>query len=337
MDWTKGFSSRYYMTFVDDATWRDTDTIQIIKGTVKKESSGLLQSADVDCERYNQGLEQWVRIWMNVEQQGDTASVPIFTGLACSPDRDLMGNIETNSVQCYSVLKPADDVLLDRGWYAPSGVTGSLLVSQLLSVTPAPIIEHENAPALKSSIIAESGETRLSMAHKILSAINWRLRIMGNGEIHICPIDEEPVLVMDSVDYDIVEPRIKIKNNWYDCPNVFRAIEDDLMAVARDDDADSPLSTVNRGREVWKEETNCDLNDGETVAQYAQRRLREEQEVAVKLSYNRRYVPDVEPTDIVHLHYPAQDIDYKVKVVSQSIKLGYGSKVGEDVLRVWQN
>ena len=140
---------------------------------------------------------------------------------------------------------------------------------------------------------------------------------------------------MDSIDYDIIEPKIKVKNDWYSCPNVFRAIEDDLMAVARDDDENSPLSTVSRGREVWKEETNCDLNDGETVAEYAERRLREEQQVAVKLSYSRRYVPEVEPTDVVRLHYPAQNIDYKVMIVSQSIKLDHGSKVSEDVQKLW--
>ena len=336
MDWTKGFSASYYMTVVDGTTWRDIDTIQITDGSIKKESSGLLQSADVDCVRYAQGLEQWVRIWLNAEQEGSVKHVPLFTGLACSPEREFNGNLETNRLQCYSVLKPADDVYLDRGWYAPSGISGATLVRQLLQVTTAPITEDLNSPVLETSIIAEDNETMLSMSEKILKAINWRIKLNGHGEIRICATDDTPVMQMDSADYDIVEPQVTVKHDWYDCPNVFRAIDDDVMAIARDDDESSPLSTVNRGREVWMQETNCNLNDGETVAEYAQRRLKEEQSVAMQLSYSRRFVPDVDPTDVVRLHYPSIDIDYNVKIDSQTINIGYGSKVSEGVSRVWQ-
>lgn len=336
MDWTTGFSASYHMTVVDAATWADVGTVQITGGSIKKESSGMYQSADVDCVRYQQGIEQWIRLWLSVNQEGDVDTIPLFTGLACSPDRDLRGNIETNSIQCYSVLKPADDVLLERGWYAPSGVAGSMLVKQLLGVSPAPIVEDDGSPLLESSIIAEDGETRLSMSQKILEAINWRLKINGRGEIRICANDDNSILQMDSVDYDIVEPRLQIKNDWYDCPNVFRAIDDDVMAIARDDSEDSPLSTVNRGREVWQEDTSCHLNDGETVAEYAVRRLKEEQEVALTVSYDRRFVPDVEPTDVVRLHYPSQEIDYDARIISQTLKLGYGCKVSEEVSRIWR-
>ncbi len=37
---------------------------------------------------------------------------------------------------------------------------------------------------------AENAETRLSMIEKILAAINWRIRITGDGVIHVVPIPE---------------------------------------------------------------------------------------------------------------------------------------------------
>ena len=82
--------------------------------------------------------------------------------------------------------KPAADVLLDRGWYAPAGVSGAVLVERLLGGY-APIVSAENAPALTNAVVAEDGETKLSMAHKILKAINWRIRLYGDGLISIVP------------------------------------------------------------------------------------------------------------------------------------------------------
>lgn len=331
MEWNKGYSASYHITVVDKATWRDIEVIQITDGSIQKEQSSLMESADVTCINYPQKVEQWIRIWLDAKQGDTSEHVPLFTGLAVAPEREINGLMETNQLQCYSVLKPAEDVLLERGWYAPEGVKGSTLVRQLLKVTPAPIDESEGSPALKSSIIAEDGETCLSMIEKILKAINWRLRIDGRGNINICPQSDEPVARIDTLENDIIEPRIKVSYDWYECPNVFRAIEEDLVGIARDDSPDSPLSTVNRGREIWAEETNCDLNEGETVAEYALRRLKEEQSVETVISYDRRYLPDVVPSDVITLHLAGQGIDSNYKISSQSISLGYGARVSEEV------
>lgn len=330
MDWSKGYSAQYYMTIVDPITWHDIDVIQIANGTIKRESSGLMESADVTCRSYPRQAEQWVRIWLDAKQNDASAHVALFTGLAVSPQREINGLIETNPVQCYSVLKPAADVLLDRGWYAPAGFSGSRLVKQLLGVSPAPIIEEEQSPSLATSIIAENGESHLSMAEKVLKAINWRIRISGDGTITICSKPEKATGKFDSAEMDIIEPKLKTNYDWYDCPNVFRATKDDLTGIARDDSPDSPLSTINRGREIWKEEINCDLSDNETVAEYAMRRLKEEQTKEMSVSYNRRYIPDIVPMDIVNLHLPAQKIDRDFIIKSQSIELGYGARVSEE-------
>lgn len=334
MDWSKGYSASYHMTVVDKTTWRDMRVISITDGKIKKETSNLMESADVTCLNYPRNVEQWVRVWLDAKQKDTSEHIALFTGLAVSPDRDINGLIETNQVECYSVLKPADDVLLERGWYAPEGFKGSALVKQLLSVGPAPIVEEEFSPSLKSSIIAENGETHLSMAHKVLQAINWRLKIDGDGTINICSKPISSIATFDSMDMDIIESKLKLSYDWYDCPNVFRAIEDDLIGIARDDSEESFLSTVNRGREIWEEEINCNLNDGETVAEYALRKLKEKQQKEMAVDYSRRFVPGICPTDIINLHLPAQQISGNFVIESQSIDLGYGARVSEEVTKV---
>ena len=112
------------------------------------------------------------------------------------------------------------------------------------------------------------------------------------------------------------------------------AIDDDMTGIARDDSPDSPLSTVNRGREVWEQEDNCDLADNETIAEYAQRMLREAQRVSQTASYDRRYIPDIVPGDIVMLRYPAQGLDGPYVVESQDIDLGYSATTSEEVTAI---
>lgn len=333
MDWSKGYTAQYYITTVDPTTWRDIEVNHITGGSIKREDSSLIESADVTCKNYPRKVEQWVRIWLDAKQNEVAEHIPLFTGLAVSPDREINGLSETNPVQCYSVLKPAEDVLLERGWYAPAGFTGSRLVKQLLGVSPAPVIEEGFSPSLSTSIIAENGESHLSMAEKILKAINWRIRISGDGTVTICPKPEKTIARFDSIEMDIIEPQMTAKYDWYNCPNVFRATEEDLTGIARDDSPNSPLSTVSRGREIWAEETNCDLSDNETVAEYAMRRLKEEQTREMSVSYSRRFMPDIVPADIVTLHLPAQQIDGDFIIKSQSIELGYGARVSEEVVK----
>lgn len=330
MDWAKGFSSSYYMTLVDPTTWRDIERIEITDGNISRTNEGLRQSADVDCTDFNPDRERWIRIYLDAAQEGDVVHVPLFTGLSSVPEQSIDGSRVQYPLTCYSVLKPAEDILLQRGWFAAESFNGAEVVRDLLSVTPAPIIVEPDAPALSQSIIAENGENHLTMANKVLAAINWRLRISGDGTITVCSMPEE-VSSTFGLDNDVIEPKLTRKADWFSCPNVFRAISDDMTAVARDDAEDSMLSTVSRGREIWVEESNCDLNDGESLEQYAQRRLEELQAVAYSVRYTRRFDPEVLVDDLVRLHYPGQNLMDEYTVISQDINLGHGARTSEEV------
>lgn len=331
MDWTRGFSAAYYMMIVD-SSWRDRERIEITGGSITREKTGLMESADVTCTDFSPDRELWVRVYLEAAQPGDAVRVPLFTGLASVPEQSYDGNLAIYPLTCYSVLKPAEDVLLPRGWYAPAGANGATIVEELLSVTPAPITVSGNAKKLKQAIIAEDRENRLTMAHKVLAAINWRLRISGDGTITICPRGTK-IRGTFGLDSDVIEPKLTRRADWFSCPNVFRAESAGQVAIARDDAKDSFLSTVTRGREIWREETNCDVNDGESLEQYAERRLLELQAVAYSINYSRRFDPNVLIGDIVQLHYPAQNLQSEYVVTSQAVDLGYGARTTEEVQR----
>lgn len=328
MEWSKGYSATYYAARVDPVTWRDVERFEIVGGTVKRDSDALRESADIKCIGHQIDVEQWIRVYLDARQSGDASHDALFTGIASTPDLDRQMSRPETDLACYSVLKPVDDVLLPRGWYASAGRTGGDVLKELLSATPAPVIIAEDSPRLTESIIAEDGETRLTMVDRVLEAIDWRLRIDGDGTIEAGPKPMEASVTFDPIENDVLEPGVQITADWYACPNVFMAVADDLTGIARDE-SDGPLSINGRGREVWAYESSADLADNESIGQYAMRKLKELQQVAKQVSYARRYYPNIVPGDLIRLHYA--DIEGLYTVQGQSIELSYNARTSEDV------
>lgn len=320
------------MQEVDPATWRDTGVIQITGGTIKRELTGKRESADVDCKGIEIGVERWVRIYLETQQDGASARTALFTGLATTPADEYDGNARSNTLSCYSVLKPCEDVALPLGWYAPQNSNGAEVIRQLLSVTPTPVFVEGDAPTLSDHIIAESNENHLTMIDKILTAIDWRIQIDGDGTIHVEPKPLEAVASFDPLENDMIETKVKVSADLYSCPNVYRATSGDVTGIARDEDPDSPLSIQNRGREVWKSESGVNLASNESIAQYARRMLKQAQQVKRAASYTRRYMPNVRPSDLIRMGYPAQGLTGVYIVQSQTVALEYGAATDEQIL-----
>ena len=331
MIWSDGFSARYYLTFVDAKSWRDIGRMEITGGTIERSEGELYESADIQATSLPENGEAWIRVWLDADQ-GGVIHVPLFTGLTSAPSRDISGHMTSYQIECYSVLKPVNDILTERGYYIPSEATAPDAIARLLrtGIAPVEVEEVANPPQLTSAIIAEDGETNLTLAQKVLDAIDWRLRIDGNGIIHIEQKKDDVVSIFDSETNDIMELDITDEYDWYSCPNVLRAISDDMTAIARDDDPDSPLSTIARGREIWAEESSVTLGSNESLASYAQRRLKELQSPARTVTYARRFDPSVNVGDMVMINHPEIGIDNTFRITSQSLELSYGCRTSEE-------
>lgn len=334
MDWSKGFTSSFYASFVDPNTWSDDSFFDITGGSIQKSDDSLKESATIECMEYPYDEEKWVRVWMDTNQEGSSEHVPLFTGLAIYPSRSKHGMQEKNTLNCFSVLKPAEDILLQNGWYVGAGADVKTTLRKLLSYTKAPVeFSEKNNPVLTENILAEQGESALTMCWKIIDAIRWRMVIDGYGRITICPkatVDDISV-TLDSLTYDVLETDLTLENDWYNSPNVLRVTVGEVTAVAKDEDPLSIYSIPNRGREIWTEERDVTLNSSETIGKYARNRLKELQVSTLKLSYSRRFNPDIQVTDLINIHYPEVNINGICEVSSQTITIGNGARTSEDV------
>ena len=334
IDWTQGYSARYYLAILDKYTLRDIDRMEITGGSIKRSLTELRESADIDCTDYDSNTEQYIRVWLDIKQGAESSHTPLFTGLATSPSNTYNGRLKKNSVQCYSLLKIAQDILLPRGWYAPVDANSGKLIKNLLSVIGTEIKIGDNSPDLSQAIIAEQGENQLSMVDKILDAIKWNMRVDGNGTISIEPYNKNSLILFDANKNDIIETDIEITYDWYNAPNVVRCSLDDYCAIAKDENSNSPLSIANRGREVWVEVSNVQLGSNQTLAEYANAALKEYQTVATNIRYDRRYYPGLYPGDVISINYPAQRVAGNFMISDQTVTLGYNAKTSEEVMEI---
>lgn len=331
MNWNAGFKAGYHACLVDKVTWKDGERFGITDGGINRTNTGLKESADLTAIDYPYGMDKWIRVYLDAEQGGDAEHIPLFTGLTSTPEEDIDGGIHKIKIQCYSVLKPAQDVMLPIGWYAEKGFVCTDIIGNLLSVCPAPVVIEQGSPRLTQHYIAEKDESHLTMVYKLLDAIGWRLRIDGDGTIHVEPKPTQPTLTISAGAYGLIKPQVSRKQDAFDCPNVFRAVSDELAVTAYDNDENSELSTASRGREVWAQETGCATTDGETLALYAKRKLKELQKVATTLTYERTFEPTLNVTDKVELKYPAVGIEGVYTVTSQKISLNHCGTTSEEV------
>lgn len=330
MDWSKGFTTSFYACLVDPVTWTDIERFEIEGGNVNRAETGLRGSADISHAEFDYGSDKWIRIWMETEQGGAHGKEALFTGMTSVDESEISGANEI-PIECYSVLKAVDDVDLPRGWYAAKGFKGSEILKRLLSVGPAPVVIQGESARLSQHIIAEDNETHLTMADSILDAIGWRMFIRGDGTIVAGPPSDEPVHTFGYLQDDSIELPVKIKHDRFDCPNVLRAMTDDASAVVRDEDPASELSITERGREVWHTESSVKLSSGETLFTYAKKRLKELQETAVEMQYDRTFNPEINVSDAIRFNYPKEGLEGVFRVTSQKIALDAAGTTSEGV------
>lgn len=334
MDYSKGYSARYILALINPKTWTEYEEYEFTSATISKQnSSDLIESATIEMTEEIGTGENYIRLYLEAIQNGISERIALFTGLATTPERKIKGTIETYSIDAYSILKNTSDVILPIGYYAPVG-SGAELVKELLSDSPAPISIEGTSPVISESIVASNGDTKLDMISEILTAINWHIRISGDGGIKIQPYKTDEKVKIGA-NNDLIETSVTESEDWYSCPNVLIAItESDGNATVKDEDPESKFSIVSRGREIWECETGVTLSDNENIAEYAQRRLKELQEPSKTLSYTRRFAPEATVNDVVEINYPGQKLMGKYRVTSQTLKLGYACKTSEEVVKI---
>jgi hypothetical protein len=139
---------------------------------------------------------------------------------------------------------------------------------------------------------------------------------------------------------------VSVDRDLFGIPNVVEVIYSNggecYTARVVNDDSNSPVSTVNRGREILHRVTDPDMignpSDNQ-IQEYAEQLLKSMSTLEYTISYTHGYCP-VRVGDCVRINYSRAGLtDVKAKVISQTITCEPGCPVSEKAVytkKLWR-
>lgn len=172
----------------------------------------------------------------------------------------------------------------------------------------------QNGAVLTRDIEFEIGTTRLEAVNYLLEVINYTsIYADVNGAITAEPyrMPAERVIqhVYNSDSLSILEPEADEEFDLFDIPNVFVRVatnpenDEALKAVFINENPNSPLSTVGRGRSIVSYDEINDIADQDTLYNYTRRVAYESSQVYSKVGFSTAMMPTHGCFDILYLEH----------------------------------
>jgi hypothetical protein len=329
----------YYI--VDPDSWRDTKLLDTVKAcTINRDSEvETLGSATIDIT--NSVGECYIRAYLVTVQNGITEKTALGTVLVQTPSSSFDGKIRTISMDAYTPLLELKESPPPLGYFLPKDENIMSIAYRLSREhARAPVVAATSDKTLVYNFVADPNDTWLSFLTDLVSNAKYRFDLDEMGRILFAPEQDtaslQPVWTYDDGNSSILYPELNMDHDLYGIPNVVEVIYSNgssyYQARAVNDDPNSPISTVNRGREIIHRVTDPDLIGDPTknqIQEYADQVLRNLSSLEYTITYTHGYCP-VRVGDCVRLNYARAGLtDIKAKVISQNIKCEPGCPVTE--------
>lgn len=350
-DWLSSMQQTFEYYVVNPVTWKDEQLLNNVTScTINRDMEAeTLGSATIDITE-SVG-ECYIRIYLVIVQNGIKERFPLGTYIVQTPSSSFDGKIRNVSMDAYTPLLELKENPPPLGYYIPKKENIMDFAYRLVREhTRAPVTETECSTNLFYDFVADTNDTWLSFITDLIANAKYRLSLDEMGRILFSPEQDtaslQPVWTYTDDNSSILYPDLSIDHDLYGLPNVVEVIYseggDYFYARVENNDSNSPISTVNRGREILYRETDPSLigdpTDGQ-IQEYAEQLLRNLSTLEYTVSYTHGYCP-VRVGDCVRLNYSkAGLIDIKAKVISQSIKCEPGCPVTEKAVfttKLWR-
>lgn len=340
-DWTSSMQQTFEYYIVDPGTWKDTKKLDNVKScTISRDSdTETLESATIDVTE-SVG-ECYIRVYLITIQNGVREKHPLGTFLVQTPSSSFDGKIRSVSMDAYSPLLELKENPTPLGYSLFKDDNIMQRAYQLCRENArAPVVETPCDENLKYDFVSNTDDTWLTFITDLIGNAKYVFALDEMGRILFSPKQDtaslQPVWTFDDSNSSILYSDITMEHDLYEVPNVVEVTysngSDSYYAKVVNDDPNSPISTVNRGREILRRVVNPDMVGVPTekqVIEYANQLLRELSSLEYTISYSHGYCP-TRIGDCIRLNYERAGItDIKAKIISQSIKCDSGCKVTE--------
>ncbi len=343
IDWTKSMEQSYEYYLVNPHTWRDYKKINtVISCDIEYDSNAeTLGSANISIDDILG--ESYIRPYIILKQDGVTEKRPLGTFLMQTPTSTFDGMVRNVSVDAYTPLIELKENKPELGYYIPKGEN---IVDYAYRLTRnhlrAPVVDATCPDTLRQDFVSNVGDTWLNYLTDLLHTAKFEFSLDEMCRILFAPIQEakslQPIFTFNDNNSSILLPQITLKHDIYGIPNVVEVIysvgSEQFYARVVNDDPNSPLSTVNRGREILERITDANFGNPtkHQVEEFARNKLKELSTVEYEISYSHGYCP-VRVGDCVRLNYKKAGIsNVNAKVIRQSMSCVSGCTVNETAI-----
>lgn len=343
-DWLSTMQQTFEYYIVDPGTWKDKKRIDMVMTSEisRDYTTETLGSASISIAE-SLG-ECYIRIYLIAIQNGIKEKHPLGTFIIQTPSCSFDGKIKNVTMDAYTPLLELKESPPPLGY---SILKDANIMENAYMITKdnvrAPVVKVENEEKLFTDFVANTDDTWITFVYDLIANAKYSLGLDELGRVLFIPEQDtaslQPVWEYNDDNSSILYPDIDIDHDLYGIPNVVEVIYSNgvehYYGKAVNKDPNSPISTVNRGREIVHRVTNPDLLGNpskEYIQEYAKILLKSLSTLEYTISYTHGYCP-VKPGDCVRLNYEKAGIrGVKAKVISQKIKCIPGCPVTEKAI-----
>jgi hypothetical protein len=348
-DWASTMQQTFEFYTVDPISWKDTSRMDNIKTcTINRDSQAeTLGSASFDIT--GSVGECYIRVYLVTVQNGITEKHPLGTFLVQTPTSKFDGRIRNVTMDAYTPLLELKEKQPPIGYYIAKDEDVMTFAHILTRDNVRAPVSAPVTPSTKlaNNFVADSSDTYLSFISDLLTVAydntKYKFDLDEMGRILFAPEQDtaslSPVWTYADDNSSILYSELSMDHDLYGIPNVVEVIYSDgkvyYESRAVNDDPNSPISTVGRGREILHRVTNPEIYGSPTqerVDEHAKKLLKELSSIEYTITYTHGYCP-VRIGDCVRLNYSRAGLtNVKAKVISQSIKCEPGCPVTEKAI-----
>ena len=350
-DWKESMQQTFEYYLVNPVTWKDVKLIENVKSCTIDRDSGAATLGSANIDMADSIGEAYVRAYLVTIQNGVTEKHPLGTFLVQTLPESSDGKIKKISADAYTPLLELKENPPPFGYSILKGQNVMDIAYRLARDNArAPVVKPVCDTILHHDFVAEDDDTWLTFIGDLMANAKYSFGLDEMGRILFLPKQDtaslQPVYTFDDSNSSILYPDISMEHDIYGIPNVVEVIYSNggthYYARVANDDPNSPISTVSRGRKITYRETSPNLIGNPTenqIQEYAEQLLRDKSALEYTVTYKHGYCP-VRIGDCVRINNSRAGItDVKAKVISQSIECTPGCPVTETAVfttKLWR-
>lgn len=339
IDWTAAMQQTFEYYMVDPVTWKDTKQINtVITSSISRdlEAETLGSASIVTTEIIG---ECYIRIYLITIQNGIKERHPLGTYMVQTPSYSFDGKVKNVTIDAYTPLIELKETQPPLGYSIEKNENILDAAYDILTKNMrAPIIRSSKDTTLSVDFVANLDDTWASFIIDLLANTDINLELDELGRVMFSPeqaLDSmQPVWTFDASNSSILYNDFDVENDLYGIPNVVEVIysngEESVWVKAINDDPNSPVSTINRGRKISHRITDPKVAGNiseQDIQEYANKMLRKLSAVEFTVAFKHGYCP-ARVGDCIRINYEDAGLsNVKARIIKQSITCEPGCPV----------